>query len=350
MSIEQSVFGRLPDGTAVELYTLKNSGGMTAEIMAYGCRIVKLLTPDKNGMLGNVILGHDTFEEYFKSGDVHGAVVGRFANRIGGASFEIGGKTYSLTANDGANSLHSAPGGYQDKLWHLKCSDNSDDAPSITLTYHSADGECGFPGNLDAAVTYTLSTDNALIIEYTAKSDRETPVNLTNHAYFNLSADSRKDILSNELQINSDYITEVRDDLIPTGKLSPVAGTPYDFNSAKTIGQDIRADDRLLKSCGGYDHNFVVKGEGMRKAGELYDQASGRLMMVFTDLPGIQVYTDNFKSEEKLNGGVLHQIHHAVCLETQFFPDSVHQPEFPYSNLKPGETYRHTTTYKFAVK
>ncbi len=350
MSIEKSVFGKLPDGNAVELYTLKNSGGMMLAVMTYGCRIVKLMTPDKNGKLGNVVLGHDQFEDYCKPGDVHGAVIGRFGNRIGGAGFEIDGKTYSLMANDGKNSLHSAPGGFQDRLWRLKCSDNEDDAPSVTFAYRSPDGEGGFPGNLDVTVTYTLSTDNALIISYGAETDGETPLNLTNHAYFNLSADPHKDILSNELQIHADSITEVSEDLIPTGKLLPVEGTPYDFNRPKTIGQDIRANDRLLKSCGGYDHNFVIKGEEMRKAGELYDQASGRLMMVFTDLPGIQVYTDNFQSDETLSGGMVHRAHHAVCMETQFFPDSVHRPEFPYENLKPGKRFKSTTTYKFSVK
>lgn len=342
----------MPDGTAVDIYTLKNAGGMTAAIMTYGCRIVRLLTPDKNGRFGDVVLGHDTFEEYLKPGDVFSAAVGRYANRIGGASFEINGKNYPLAANDGPNSLHSAPGGFQDKVWRVKCSDNSDDAPSITLSYRSADGECGFPGNLDVTVTYTVSTDNALIIDYTAQTDSETPVNLTNHAYFNLSGDVDKDILSNELQLNADYITAVRDDLIPTGGLTPVAGTPYDFNRAKTIGQDIRADDRLLKKCGGYDHNFVLKGaDGMKKAGELYDQASGRLMLIFTDMPGIQLYTGNsFSEDAKGKGGKKHLPHHALCLETQFFPDSVHHPEFPFSNLKPGETYKHTTIYKFAVK
>ncbi|HHV32582.1 MAG TPA: galactose mutarotase [Clostridiales bacterium] len=350
MSIEKSVFGKMPDGTVADLYTLKNTSGMTAQISNYGCRIIKLLTADKHGEYANMLLGHDTFEEYLRPGDVHGAVIGRFANRIGGARFSINGKEYTLTANDGENSLHSAPGGFQNQFWRLKRSDNNDDAPSITFEYLSKDGECGFPGNLKATVTYTLSTDNALIIEYQAETDQETPINLTNHAYFNITGNPRKDILSNELQINADFITEVSDALIPTGKLLPVAGTPYDFNRSKTIGQDIRADDHLLKKCGGYDHNYVLKGEGMRKVGELYDQASGRVMMVFTDMPGMQVYTDNFDKPEKLNGGVSHTVHHAVCLETQFFPDSVHHPEFPYANLKPGEKFHRTTTYKFAVR
>ena len=352
MSIEKSIFGKMPDGTAVDIYTLKNASGMTAEIMTYGCRIVKLMTQDKNGHFGDMVLGYDTLEEYQKPGDVLGAVIGRFANRIGGAAFEINGCSYPLVANDGNGSLHSAPGGFQDRLWRVKCSDNSNEAPSITFAYRSADGECGFPGNLDVTVTYTISTDNALIISYNAKTDKETPVNLTNHSYFNISGDIHKSILSDELQINADYITAVGDDLIPTGELTPVAGTPYDFNQAKTIGQDIRANDRLLKKCGGYDHNFVLRGgEGMKKAGELYDQASGRVMMFFTDLPGIQLYTRNdFDNDASGKNGEKHLVNHSLCLETQFFPDSVHHPDFPFHNLKPGETYQHTTIYKFSVK
>jgi aldose 1-epimerase len=352
MSIEKKVFGKLPDGTAVDSYTLKNSRGMTVELLTYGCRIRRLLTPDRNGEFGDVVLGYDTLDGYLIPGDVQGAVVGRFANRIGGAKFVIDGQTYTLTANDGANALHSAPGGFQDKIWRVKRSDNSDDAPSITFAYLSKDGECGFPGNLDVTVTYTLSTDNALIIEYGAKTDKETPVNLTNHAYFNLSGDARKDILSNTMQINADYLTEVGSDLIPTGKFTPVAGTPYDFNTPKTIGQDIKANDPLLKSCGGYDHNFVIKGaEGTKKAGELYDQASGRVMLIFTDLPGMQVYTANgFRPDAAGKGGIKFLKHHAVCLETQFYPDSVNKPEFPYSNLKPGETFHSKTIYKFEVR
>lgn len=352
MSIEKSVFGKMPDGTPIDRYTLKNANGMTLEVMTYGCRIVKLLVPDKNGCFGDVILGHDTFEEYLKPGDVQGAAIGRFANRIKGAKFEINGQSYPLAANDGVNSLHSAPGGFQDRVWNVKCSDHCDDAPSITFAYLCKDGECGFPGNLNVTITYTLSTDNALIIEYGAKTDKETPVNLTNHSYFNISGDPKKDILSNMLQINADYITAVSDDLIPTGEFTPVAGTPYDFNKAKTIGQDIKANDHLLKLCGGYDHNYVIKGsDGMKKACELYDQASGRVMMVFTDLPGVQIYTANgFADNATGKGGVKHLAHHAVCLETQFYPDSVNQAKFPFANLKPGETYQHSTIYKFAIK
>ena len=342
----------MPDGTSVDSYTLKNTRGMTAELIPYGCRIVKLMVPDRAGHFGDVVLGHDTFAEYLAPGDVLGAAIGRYANRIENAEFKIGGESYPLTANNGANSLHSAPGGFQDRIWRVKCSDNRDDAPSITFAYLSKDGECGFPGNLNVTITYTLSTDNSLIIDYSAQTDKETPVNLTNHSYFNISGDAKKDILSNTLQINAEYITEAREDLIPTGELIPVAGTAYDFNKAKTIGQDIKANDPLLKSCCGYDHNYVIKGiDGMKKAGELYDQASGRAMLVFTDMPGMQIYTANSFGEDATGkGGVKHLAHHAVCLETQFFPNSVNQSKFPYSNLKPGETFKRTTIYKFEVK
>lgn len=342
----------MPDGRTVDLYTLRNSGGMTAQVIPYGCRIVKLLVKDKNGNFGDVVLGYDTMEGYLKPEDVLGAVVGRFANRIAGASFEINGVSYRMTANEGVNSLHSAPGGFQDRLWRVKCSDNGDDAPSITFAYRSPDGECGFPGNLDVTVTYTLSTDNALIINYKAKTDRETPLSLTNHSFFNIGGDPLRDILSNELQINADSITEVGEDLIPTGNLTPVNGTPYDFNRPKTIGQDIRANDRILKKCGGYDHNFVLKGPaGMKKAGEVYDQVSGRVMRIFTDLPGVQFYSSNsFDKDAVGKGGARHLVHHSFCFETQYFPDSVHHPNFPYQNLKPGETFDSTTIYKFEVK
>ena len=353
MGIEINPFGRLPDGTAVDCCTLKNSGGMSAELLTYGCRIAKLLVPDRTGKIENVVIGHDTLAEYATGNDVFGAVVGRYANRIGGAQFQIGGKTYHITKNDGENSLHSAPGGYQDRVWRVKRSSNDNDAPSVTFAYRSQDGECGFPGNVDVEVTYTLSTDNALIIDYGAKTDAETPFNLTNHTYFNIVGDPAKDILSLEMQLNADSITDVDGALIPNGKMLSVEGTPFDFRKPKTIGQDIRSQDRLVKQAGGYDHNFVLSrrpSSGVRKAGEIYDAANGRRMLVFTDLPGIQIYTSNsFAPGIRANGGVEMKPYHAVCMETQFYPDSVNRPEFPYANLKPGKPYHSTTIYKFAV-
>lgn len=351
MSIEMGEFGRLSDGTAVERCTLKNKSGMAAEFLTYGCRIAKLCVPDRNGKSENVVLGHDTLAEYEAPNDVFGALVGRYANRIGGARFSIGGKSYSVTKNEGNNSLHSAPGGYQNRVWRVKRSNNDDDAPSITFAYRSPDGECGFPGNVDVEVTYTLSTDNALIIEYGAKTDAETPFNVTNHSYFNITGSAAKDILSLEMQIDADSITEIDDGLIPTGKLLPVAGTPFDFRKPKTIGQDIRAQEHSLRNCGGYDHNFALNGSGgVRKAAELYDAVSGRRMLIFTDLPGIQIYSGNsFGEGVKGNGGVPLKTYHAVCMETQFYPDSVNRPEFPYENLKPGKPFRSTTIYKFTI-
>lgn len=351
MSMEQSVFGRLPDGAPVELFTLKNTAGMTAQIMSYGCRVVRLTVPDRNGNPGDVVLGHDAFAEYREPGDVFGAVVGRFANRIGGAVFTVDGQEYPLAANDGNNALHSAPGGFQDKLWRLtEC--GGGEAPFVTLAYHSPDGECGFPGNADITVRYTLTPDNALFITYAAETDHETPLNLTNHSYFNLSGDLNEDILSHELQLSADYITAVGADLIPTGALVPVEGTPYDFRQPKALGRDIGANDTLLKSCGGYDHNFVLSGSaGIKRAGEVYDPKSGRVMEIITDMPGVQLYTANSFSVNGMGkGGIRHLPHHAFCLETQFFPDSVHHAEFPYENLKPGRPFRSATIYRFSVK
>lgn len=350
MGIEIRPFGRLPDGTAVECCTLNNKNGMSAELLTYGCRIAKLCVPDRNGKIENTVLGHDTLAEYATGSDVFGALVGRYANRIGGAQFQIRGKTYSVTKNEGENSLHSAPGGYQDRVWRVKSSRDGD-TPSVTFAYRSPAGECGFPGNVDVEVTETLTADNALIIEYAAETDAETPLNLTNHSFFNITGNPEQDILSLEMQLDADFITEADDGLIPTGKLLPVEGTPFDFRKPKTIGLDIHAQDHLLKQCGGYDHNFVLtKSDGMRKAGEIYDAASGRRMLVFTDLPGIQIYTANsFGPGVKGNGGAELKPHCAVCMETQFYPDSVNHPEFPYANLKPGKPFCSTTIYQFVV-
>ncbi|HCW80267.1 MAG TPA: galactose-1-epimerase [Ruminococcaceae bacterium] len=349
MSIDIRSFGRLADGTAVECCTLKNNSGMSADFLTYGCRMARLYVPNRDGEPENVVLGHDTISEYERKGDVFGAVVGRFANRIKGAEFKIGGKSYSMPKSEGENALHSSPGGFQNRVWRIKRSNNDSDAPSITFSYRSPDGEGGFPGNVDVSVTYTLSTDNALIIEYEAKSDAETPLNLTNHTYFNITGSPVKDILSLELQVNADAITETDEEQIPTGRLIPVSGTPFDFRKAKTIGQNIRDQHHYLQACGGYDNNFALGfSVGVRNVAELHDAASGRRMLVFTDLPGLQVYTANsFLPYTRGIGGRLLKPHHAVCMETQFYPDSVHRPEFPYKNLKPDKPFHSTTIYKF---
>lgn len=352
MSIEQKTFGTMPDGTKINLYTLKNTSGVSVQTMEYGARVVSILVPDRKGVLGNVVLGHDTLEEYLADGDFLGATVGRYANRIAGGQAEIDGTVYSLSQNENGNTLHGGFQGFHQKVWRLKCSDNDDEAPSITFAYRSADGEEGFPGNLDISIRYTLTTDNALVIDYTAKTDAATFVNLTNHSFFNLTGNPARDILSHELQINADYVTAASGNLIPTGELTPVAGTAADFRKAKTVGQDIHADDPFLRQCNGYDHNFVLSGEpGMKKVAEVFDQSTGRVMLTFTDMPGMQLYTANgFPDGIYVNGGIPLQAHHALCLETQFYPDSPNHEHFPSAVLHPDETYRHTTTYKFEVR
>ena len=351
MSVDERNFGRLSDGRPVSLLSLKNRSGMEAQFLTYGCRIAKLLVPDRHGRPGNVVLGHDTLAEYEEPNDVFGAVVGRFANRIRGAQFSISNDIFRLTRNEGENSLHSAPGGFQDRIWRIKRCNNDDDAPSVTFAYHSPDGECGFPGNVDADVTYTLTTDNALLLDYRAKSDRKTPLNLTNHTFFNLTGNPAKKVLSLELQINADRITETDSALLPTGKLLSVEQTPFDFRKPKTIGQDIRSQEPTIRARGGFDHNFVLdSASGVRKVAELYDAANGRRMLVFTDLPGIQVYTANSYPEGQYAcGGIPLKKHNAVCMETQYFPDSVNHPEFPFPYCTPEHPYRSTTIYKFVI-
>ncbi len=315
MHIEKKPFGTLPDGQTVDLYTMQNRSGMTLEVIPYGCRIVRLMTPDRSGKPGDVILGHDTLPEYFH--DYHGAVIGRFANRIGGASFTIDGTEYPLLKNDGENCLHGGAVGFANVLWKVE-SVSEEEEPSITFSYTSCDGESGFPGTMHVKVTYLVTGDNALLIKYYAETDKETPVNLTNHSYFNLSGDPTRTVLDTALQINADKVTAVSDDLIPTGELTDVTGSPLDFRTPKTIGQDIRAQDHLMQLCGGYDHNYVLSGSGMRKVAVAWEPGSGRVIECFTDLPGMQLYTANhMPSDEMTKGGIPMQDHNAFCLETR---------------------------------
>ncbi len=334
------LFGTMPDGAPVELYTIRNDNGMSADVITLGCRIVRLMVPDRAGALGNVVLGHDTVEEYL--GDYLGTAVGRYANRIGRARFALDGKEYALSKNDGENTLHGGPGGFSQQIWKVEQAGGD----SISFSYSSKDGEEGYPGNLSVFVSYQITPDNALKITYRAKTDAPTPVNLTNHSFFNLTGDHAHTILSHQLQLHADGITEVEDDLIPTGKILPVAGTPYDFTQPKEIGRDMFADDHMLQLCGGYDHNFVLQGEGFRRIGQVAEQESGRVMEVYTDLPGVQLYTANKMSGKGL-GGVPHGNHCAFCLETQYFPDSPNHSEFPFHFLQPGEDWESVTVYQF---
>ncbi|KAG4080429.1 hypothetical protein HA402_013887 [Bradysia odoriphaga] len=333
------------DGQEVLQYTLKNANGMEVKILNYGGTITDIITPDKQGQKGNVVLSYDSLSGYQQKGQPYfGALVGRYANRIANAKFTLDGKEYKLAANNNGNTLHGGLKGFDKVVWAATPAGDS----SLQLVYNSKDGEEGYPGNLTATVVYTLTPDNALQISYKATTDKATPINLTNHAYFNLSAGKDSTILGHELSLKASKFTPVNDKLIPTGKLDPVKGTPMDFTTAKKIGADIG------KVKGGYDHNWVLdKKEGeLETIATLYDPTSGRYMEVATTQPGIQFYTGNFLDGTLTNtrGGQKYVQNAALCLETQHFPDSPNQPSFPSVILKPGETFSQTTVYKFSVK
>jgi len=344
VGITEKPFGNT-DGKAITEYTLTNANGMQLSVINYGGTITKLTAPDKNGKFGDVVLGYDSLSGYLQRGNPYfGALIGRYGNRIGKATFTLDGQTYNMDKNDGANSLHGGNKGYDKVVWTAeKQGDNS-----LKLTYHSKDGEGGYPGNLDVTVVYTLQADNAVKIDYTATTDKATPVNLTNHAYYNLSAGTDSTILNNEIQINADKYTPVDAGLIPTGELADVKGTPFDFTASKPIGRDI------AQVKGGYDHNWVLnkKGNSLEKIVTLYHPGSGRVMEVYTTEPGVQFYTGNFLNGRLANTkrGARYVKNAALCLETQHFPDSPNHPNFPSTILKPGQTYKSTTVYKFSTK
>lgn len=344
-TITQQPYGTA-DSAAITQYTLTNAHGAIAKIINYGATLTDLVMPDKSGTPGNVILGFDSLSGFRQKGNpFFGGIIGRYGNRIANAAFKLDGKTYKLSANDNGNSLHGGNKGYDKVVWTATPLPGDS---SLQLSYLSKDGEEGYPGNLQVTVVYTLTSDNSLKIDYTATTDKPTPVNLTNHAYFNLSAGSDSTILDHELWLKADKYTAVNDKLIPTGQNPDVKGTPMDFNTPRKIGQDI------AKVKGGYDHNWVLtrSGDGLELIGALYHAGSGRYMEVFTTQPGIQFYSGNFLDGTLQNtrGGKKYVQHAALCLETQHFPDSPNQPAFPNTILKPGETYHHVTVYKFSVK
>ncbi|MBV7531430.1 aldose epimerase family protein [Chitinophaga sp. sic0106] len=333
------------DGQEVLEYTLRNANGMEVKILNYGGTVTDIITPDKQGVSGNVVLSYDSLAGYQQKGQPYfGALIGRYANRIANAKFTLDGKEYTLAANDHGNTLHGGLKGFDKVVW--TGSQQGDTA--LQLTYSSKDGEEGYPGNLTATVVYTLTPDNALRIDYKATTDKATPVNLTNHAYFNLSAGKDSTILNHELSIKAAKYTPVNDKLIPTGKLTEVKGTPMDFTTPKKVGQDIAA----VK--GGFDHNWVLdKNAGqLETIATLYDPASGRYMEVATTEPGIQFYSGNFLDGtlQYTAQGRKYPQHAALCLEAQHFPNSPNEASFPNVILKPGETYTQTTIYKFGVK
>lgn len=347
-SVESANFGLTKVGEATEIYTLKNKNGLIAKVSTFGATLVELHVPDRDGKLADIINGFDDVSGYEGEGNQYfGCTVGRVCNRIAKGKFSLDGKEYTLAINNDPNHLH---GGNEKaicrQVWKAEVVDGKQ---AVTFSLTSPDGEEGYPGNLSMKVTYTLTDDNELRIDYEATTDQATPVNLTNHAYFNLGGAGSGTILGHELTLNSDQFTPTDDTLIPTGKIEPVAGTFLDFRTAHKIGERIPADDTPWK---GYDHNYIVRGKAgeQRLAARVKDPKSGRVMEIHTDKPGIQFYSGNFLKEQAGKGGKKYPHRGAFCLETQHFPDSVNHANFPSTILKPGETFRTTTVHKFSAE
>lgn len=343
--------GKLPDGSTVEIFTLKDEK-LEVQVMTYGGDVISLKAPDRNGKLEDLVLGFDDPSGYYennhsKSASFFGPIVGRYANRIAHAKFSLDGKEYTLTKNDGDNSIHGGPGGFHNRIWQGKII-----ADGVELTYLSKDGEEGYPGNLSVTVRYTV-TGSDLKIEYQATTDKPTVLNLTNHSYFNLSGQGNGTILQEELQLHASRFTPVDSTLIPTGELRPVTGTPFDFLKPRAVGERINADDEQIRLGHGYDHNFVIDGGGkeLTLAAEVYDPASGRVLQVLTTQPGVQFYTSNFLNGSiKGKQGIAYPRNGALCLETQHFPDSPNHPAFPMTVLRPGGEFHSVTVYRFSVR
>jgi aldose 1-epimerase len=349
--ITSQSWGKTPEGTEVNLYTLTNANGVEARITNYGAIIVSLKVPDRKGALADVVLGFDTLDPYLKENPHFGAVVGRYGNRIAKGHFSLDGHDYTLAINNGANSLHGGVKGFDKQLWTGKTME-SKDGPSVQLTYVSKDGEEGYPGTLTSIVTYTLTDANELRIHYQATTDKPTVLNLTNHSYFNLAGAGNGDILGHQLALDADKFTPVDSGLIPTGELRAVAGTPFDFRKPTAIGARIGQDEEQLKMGGGYDHNFVLNGKAgvLRQAARVTEPQSGRVMQVLTTEPGVQFYTGNFLDGTITGkGGKVYNKRFGFCLETQHYPDSPNQPSFPSTVLRPGSTYDTTTVFRFST-
>jgi len=356
-TIARRPFGKL-GGVQVDLYTLTNSKGMQAAITNYGGIVVSLLVPDRHGKLGDVVLGYETLDEYVRSSPYFGAIIGRYGNRIAKGRFTLDGRQYVLAQNNNENHLHGGKRGFDKVIWKGKAV-LGDKGPRLVLNYLSKDGEEGYPGNLNVTVTYVLTEQNELAIHYQATTDKATPVNLTNHSYFNLAGPGDGDILGHILMIDADRFTPVDKGLIPTGELRPVEGTPLDFRKPTAIGNRINQDDEQLKCGGGYDHNFVLNRSSAEPATEgrltlaarVYEPTTGRVMEVLTTEPGIQFYSGNFLDGSNVGKGNKPYKHrYGFCLETQHFPDSPNKPLFPSTILRPGQLYSTTTVYRFSTK
>ncbi|MHB1794078.1 MAG: aldose epimerase family protein [Acidobacteriaceae bacterium] len=347
--VKKSIFGAMPDGTTISIFELQE-GALKARVMTYGARLVSLEVPDRNGKVADVVLGYDSLASYLSDRKTYfGAIVGRYGNRIGHGTFVLDGKRYEVPKNNGDNSLHGGTVGFDKRVW------TAHEIPhGVELTLISKNGDQGYPGTLTSHVRYTLSA-HALKIEYSATTDADTVLNLTNHSYFNLAGEGEGDILDNVLTIPADHYTPVNAGLIPTGELAPVAGTPFDFRTPTAIGKRIDQDNEQLKFARGYDHNFVLgpstDGQSMHQAAHVLDPKSGRTMTVTTTQPGVQFYSGNFL-DGTAHGkhGHVYEKRASLCLETQHFPDSPNQPTFPSTELKPGQTFHSVTEYIFSTE
>jgi aldose 1-epimerase len=352
-AVARATYGVMPDGTAIESFTFSNGRGIEIQAISYGGIITSLRVPDRQGRPGDIVLGYDSLEGYLRDNSPYfGAIIGRYANRIAKGRFELGGVAYQLATNNGPNHLHGGDKGFDKVAWQGEPIQTASEV-GVAFTRTSPDGEERYPGTARVRVAYMLTGRNELRVTYEATSDKPTPINLTQHSYFNLSGDASRDILSHELTIDADRYTPVDAALIPTGQLAAVEGTPFDFRKPAAIGARIAADHPQLAAGGGYDHNFVLNrsGAGLSPAAVLHDPATGRTATIATTAPGMQFYSGNFL-DGRITGksGRVYRHRFGLCLETQHFPDSPNQPEFPSTILRPGQTYRSETVFTFAVR
>jgi aldose 1-epimerase len=353
--VQRAAFGQIATGQATEVFTLTNSHGIEARVTNYGGIILSLRTPDRSGHFDDIVLGYDTLGGYLHDTPYFGAIVGRYGNRIARGHFTLDGSTYTLAVNNGPNSLHGGLRGFDKVVWTASPFQNATGV-GLTLEYLSADMEEGYPGNLRSRVTYTLTNDDRLIVDYHATTDKATPVNLTQHSYWNLAGDGTRDILAHQLMINADAITPVDSTLIPTGEIASVAGTPFDFRTPTAIGARIdQRQNTQIRYGGGYDHNFVLNRTGagadsLVHAARVYEPSTGRTMDIYTTEPGIQFYSGNFL-DGSITGksGRVYHYRYGLALETQHFPDSPNHPNFPSTILRPGQEYRTRTIFAFGV-
>ncbi len=353
-TVTRSPFGTTPGGEAVERFTLANPQGIEIQAISYGGIITSLKTPDRTGALADIVLGFDSLSPYLAGTPYFGAIIGRYGNRIGGAQFALDGVTHPLPANDGPNHLHGGMRGFDKVVWRGEPFRDETGQAGVRFHYTSLDGEEGYPGTLQVQVTYTLTNDGELVVGYLATTDKATPVNLTQHSYFNLAGHGSGDILGHELMLAADAFTPVDRTLIPTGEIAPVEDTPFDFRTPHAIGERIEADHPQIRFGGGYDHNWVLDGtpaRGMTLAARVFEPETGRTMEILTTEPGIQFYSGNFL-DGSLSGkeGAVYDHRAGFCLETQHYPDSPNKPEFPTTILRPGEEYRTTTVFRFGVR